>query len=55
MPKPSELRITNPNPKLKEELETIAHNIGIQLSPFLKMKLKEIADSYPPEMKRRKA
>lgn len=49
---PKEVRITNFPTSLKTELNNIADNIGIQMGTFLKMKLREIADSYPPEMKR---
>jgi hypothetical protein len=50
-----ELRITGVNPKLKDELNNIAANQGINLTSFLKPKLREIADSYPEKMKQKPA
>lgn len=47
----AEIRITNVNPNNKKELENIVDNIGVDLAPFLKIKLKELADSYPADMK----
>jgi ribosomal protein S17E len=48
-----EIRITNVKDKVREELEIIAENTGVKLAPFLKIKLKELADSYPDEMKKK--
>ena len=46
--------IKNVNPDLKRELENISGNQGIPLSSFLKPKLREIRDSFPPEMRAKK-
>lgn len=51
---PKEIRITNVPDQLREDLENIANNHGAEVGPFLKIKLKELSDSYPIEMKKRK-
>lgn len=45
------LFIPNMPDKLKEDLISISKNMGITLSQFLKMKLREIRDSYPEHMR----
>ena len=51
-PQRSEIKITNVHESLHKDLQNIAANLGTQLSPFLKIELKKVADSYPPEMKK---
>lgn len=46
-----EIRITNVPSRLFKEINAIASNLGVDRGQFLKIKLKEIADSYPKEMK----
>ena len=46
-----EIRVTGVSSKLNEELQNIAGNIGITKNSFLKMKLREISNSYPEKMK----
>lgn len=46
-----ELRITNFPDKVKRELRAIAQNTGVDLGQFIKIKLKDVADSYPKEDK----
>lgn len=48
----TEIRITNVRESLKDELYYIARSHEMELGPFLRKKLKEIADSYPPEKKK---
>jgi hypothetical protein len=38
---------------IKEDLTNISKNLGISLTSMLKPKLREIANSYPPELKRK--
>ena len=52
--KNTEIRISNVNPSTKQDLINIASNLGVDLSPFLKIKLKDVADSYPIDMKKKK-
>lgn len=47
----SEIRLEGVPSKTKNELKNIAKNLGVTLNGFLKPKLKEIADSYPEELK----
>lgn len=50
-----EIRITNINPKLKEQLSTIAKNYDYTyLNDFLRMHLKRIVENTPPEKKIKK-
>jgi antitoxin component of RelBE/YafQ-DinJ toxin-antitoxin module len=49
-----EIRITNVAKDLREDLNTIASNLGITTNQFLRMRLREIANSYPPNMKTKK-
>lgn len=50
----SDLKITRVKIKLIEEIQNISDNIGLNRSQFLKMKLKEISDSYTEDMKKKK-
>lgn len=52
MAKENEVRITGVNEKLKEELGYISKNLGHStFNSFLKVKLREIRDSYPENMR----
>lgn len=55
MSEPKTIKVTNVNPKVATELKNIADNLNVDLSQFLKPKLKEIVDSYSPDMKMPKA
>lgn len=50
----ADLKITRVKIKLIEEIQNIADNTGLNRSQFLKMKLKDISDSYSEEMKKKK-
>lgn len=47
----SELRITGVPPKLKEEIENISLNTGIDMSAWCKSKLRESVDAMPADKK----
>jgi hypothetical protein len=51
MAKHDEIRIYGVSPKLKTDLYNIAKNTGVTLASLLKPKLREIAESYPTQMK----
>lgn len=51
MAKSDELRLRGISGKLKEDLQTIARNEGVNLSALLKPRLRQIVDSYPPQMR----
>jgi hypothetical protein len=46
-----EIRITNVPQQVRKDLKNIAKNLGVDLGQFLKIKLKDISDSYSKEMK----
>lgn len=46
-----EVRIRGVSPKLIEELNNIADNVGTTLSAILKPKLREIANGFPEKMR----
>jgi hypothetical protein len=46
-----ELRITNVPTRLREELENVVGNLGTTVSGFLKPKIRDILESYSPDMK----
>ncbi len=48
------IKIKSVSPSLKNELKSIAKNLDVDLSSFLKPKLREIANSYPMEMRKYK-
>lgn len=50
----SDLKISNVKDSLIKELTIISHNLGQTKSGFIKIKLKEIADSYPDDIKTKK-
>lgn len=50
----SEIRITNVPRRLYSDLSNIASNAGVNLSAFLKLKLRELADSFPQEVRSKK-
>lgn len=45
-----EIRIRRVSPQLINELNCIAGNLGISLSSLLKPRLREIRDSYAPDL-----
>jgi len=47
-----EIRITNVSHELRFQLNNIADHLGVPLGHMLKPKLREIADSYPDDMKK---
>ena len=49
--KSSEIRITNVPNQVRKDLKAIAKNLGVDTGQFIKMKLKDITESYPKEMK----
>lgn len=46
-----DIYIKNVPHNLKEDIKTIAENLGITMSQLLKPKLREIRDSYPPDLR----
>ncbi len=48
----SEIRINGVSPDLHIQLINIAKHLGIPFSSWIKPKLREIADSYPDDMKK---
>ncbi len=46
------IKIKSVSPSLKDELAAIAKNQDLDLSSFLKPKLREIANSYPMEVRK---
>lgn len=51
----SEISVKNVPTTLKEELHNISVNLGVDLGALIKLKLREIANTYPEHMKRKKA
>lgn len=50
----NEIRIANVPVKTKESLETIAGNLGIPVTTYIKSKLSEIVSSAPDHLKSKK-
>lgn len=50
----NEIRITGVSESIKEDLSTIAKDMGVTLSGYLKPKLREIADDYYTKNPQRK-
>lgn len=49
----NEIRVSGMNPTVKKELENIAENEGYStLNSFYKVKLRELRDSYPENMRK---
>jgi hypothetical protein len=49
---PKEIKITNVNPSVHEDLKNISKNQGISMAALIKPSLRSLADSFPPEMKK---
>lgn len=47
-----ELRLKGVSKSLKAEIRNISKNSGVTMSGFLKTKIREIVESYPPHMRR---
>ncbi len=45
------IMIKSVSPSLKKDLQAIAKNYDVDLGSLLKPKLRELANSYPPEMR----
>lgn len=48
----SEIRLRGVSHQVSMDIKNISANLGISVTNLLKPKLREIADSYPPNLKR---